>query len=100
MDPELKELVRQNLELSKETNNLLKKMHNTQRWGRIFRAFYWLIIIGLSLGVFYYLQGPLGQLLGTYKSLLGGVDKIQKGASSLPDSQTINSLLEKFNLSQ
>ncbi|OGZ04489.1 MAG: hypothetical protein A2648_01465 [Candidatus Lloydbacteria bacterium RIFCSPHIGHO2_01_FULL_41_20] len=96
MDGELKELIKQNLELSKETNELLRKMRSTQRWGRIFRAFYWLIIIGLSLGVFYYLQGPLEQLIGTYQGLVSGVDKVQKTASSLPDSQTINSLLQKF----
>lgn len=98
MDPELKELLRRNLTISEETNNLLKKMHSAQKWGRFFRLFYWLVIIGLSLGAYYYLQGPLEQLLGTYKSLLGGVENIQKSASSLPDVNTINSLLQKFNL--
>ena len=96
MDPELSSLIKENLRLSRETNELLQKMHRAQKWGRIFKAFYWLVIVGLSLGVYYYLQGPLEELLGTYKSLLGGVDKIQKSASSLPDSQTINSLLQKF----
>ena len=96
MDEELNSLVKENLRLTKETNELLHKMNNAQRWGRFFKIFYWMVILGLSFGVYYYLQGPLEQLLGTYKGLIGGVDKIQKSASSLPDSQTINSLLEKF----
>ncbi|MEK7582032.1 MAG: hypothetical protein AAB488_01730 [Patescibacteria group bacterium] len=100
MEQELKELLKRNLAVSEETNGLLKKMHSAQKWGRIFRFFYWFIIISLSVGVYYYLKGPLEQLLGTYKSLLSGVDKVQKSASSLPDVSTINSLLEKFNLSQ
>ncbi len=100
MDPELKELLRRNLAISEETNNLLKKMHSAQKWGRFFRLFYWLVIISLSLGAYYYLQGPLEQLLGTYKSLLDGVENVQKSASSLPDVNAVNSLLQKLRLPQ
>lgn len=94
MDPELKEFLKRNLAVSLENNEILKKMRGAQRWARAFSFFYWLIIIGLSVGVYYYLQGPLQQLLGTYKGLLGGVENVQKSASSLPDVNFINSLLK------
>ncbi len=98
MDPELNSSVKENLRLTREISELLHKMNNAQKWGRFFRIFYWLVIIGFSVGVYYYLQGPLEQLLGTYKGLLDSVEKVQKGASSLPDVNMINSLLEKFKL--
>lgn len=98
MDSELKELIKQNLAISRETNELLHKINTAQKWARFFRIFYWLVIIGLSLGLYYYLQGPLEQLLGSYKGLIDGVDKVQKSASSLPDSNTINSLLQKLHV--
>ena len=75
-------------------------MHGAQRWGRIFKTFYWLIIIGLSVGVYYYLQGPLEALLGTYKGLLSGVENVQKSAQQLPDVSALKSLLDKLNIGQ
>ena len=96
MDDELRALLKRNLAVSEETNGLLKKMYSAQKWGRIFRVFYWLIIIGLSLGVFYYLQGPLEQLIGTYQGLIEGVENVQKTTGSLPDSNSINSFLRNF----
>ena len=73
MDPDIKNLLEENLKLSKKNNELLIKIHNVQRWSQISRIFYWLIIIGVSFGAFYFIQPYIGNLLNVYT---GGVSDI------------------------
>lgn len=96
MDPELKALVKENLKLARETHDLVEKMHSAQKWGRFFRILYWVILIGISVGAFYFLQGPLMQLIDTYQGLLGGIEKAQQGVNSIPDLGAIQEILKKF----
>ena len=53
---ELKELVRQAVALGEENNSLLRKMRRAEKWSSFFRFIYWIIIIGLSVGAFYFIQ--------------------------------------------
>lgn len=85
MDPELKKLTRENLELTKENNEILKKMHRGAVWGRVFRVLYWVIVLGAMFGAYYILQPFLDSLLDAYTSLMGGVESIQSISDSLPD---------------
>jgi len=71
MDPELKILVKENLEVAKENNLALKKILGYLRWSRGLGALKWFLIIGSTVGVFYYFQPLLAQVLGTYSELLG-----------------------------
>lgn len=96
MDPETKRLLQENLALSKETNELLKKMVSAQRWGRVFHLLYWVLIIGGSVGVYYWLQPFLGPILGNYDSIMNGLDKVQQTSQSIQDSSPINSILDRF----
>ena len=66
MDPDIKNLLEENLRLSKENNELLLKVRRVQRWSQISRIFYWIIIIGISFGAFYFIQPYIGNLLNVY----------------------------------
>lgn len=100
MDPETKHLLEQNLALSKENNELIKKMLSSQRWGRAFRIIYWMLIIGGSIGVYYWMQPILGTVLGNYDSIMKSLDSVQQNTQSLPDSSALNSFLDKFKQGQ
>ena len=56
MDPEDKKIIRENLEISKDNRKMLKKIRRGMVFGGIVRVIYWIIIIGASLGTYYYLQ--------------------------------------------
>ncbi|MEA2112921.1 MAG: hypothetical protein U9P50_03040 [Patescibacteria group bacterium] len=56
MDPEDKRIIRKNLELAKENQEILRKMRRGQFLGNITRILYWVIIIGASFGTYYFLQ--------------------------------------------
>ncbi|MFA6251507.1 MAG: hypothetical protein WC603_02690 [Candidatus Paceibacterota bacterium] len=66
MDPEVKNLLEENLKLSKENNELLLKIRSIQRWQQITRIFYWVAIIGVSFGALYYLKPYLGNVMNLY----------------------------------
>jgi len=65
-DPKLDEIYR----LVKENNETLQKMRRSQKWSNIFRLFYWIIVLGLGVGVYVYLEPYLKGVLDTYGSVL------------------------------
>ena len=93
MDPNTNQLLRDILEKTEENSKLLHKMHRSILWGRAFRIFYWTLIIGGSIGAYFYLSPYLQTLFDTYQSLLTGVEKINTTAGQAPD---IGALLKKF----
>ena len=61
MDPELKQLLEENLRLSKENNVLLLKIRNIQRWAQITKILYWFVIIAAAVGALYFIKPYLGE---------------------------------------
>jgi len=51
---EIERLLLQNLKLAKENNTYLIKVDRRQRWSRNMSAFYWLVLIVLAVGGYYY----------------------------------------------
>jgi len=89
MDPELKKLSRENLELTKENNEILKKMYRGAVWGRVFRVLYFVVILGAMFGAYYVLQPFVDSLMDAYTSLMGGVESVQNISESLPDFSSL-----------
>jgi len=88
MEQDLKELLQANLEISKENNKILRKMRGAQRWAQITRVIYYLIIAGLAVGAFYYIQPYIQKFL----EIIPGFSKMLNG---LPDFSALNNLLPK-----
>ncbi|MBI4118269.1 MAG: hypothetical protein HY455_01900 [Parcubacteria group bacterium] len=55
------------------------------KWSKFFRSLYWLLIIGTSVGAFYYLQPYVEQMQEAYVLLRSGVGGIQEIGNKLPD---------------
>jgi hypothetical protein len=66
MDPETKQLLRENLDIAKENNVMLKRIARSQKWAHISRFLYWGIIIFSSIGAYYFVKPFLGNLLNVY----------------------------------
>ena len=82
MDSEIRELVKESVEISRENNVLLEKLVWHQKVSSWLSYLKWIIIIGSTVGALYYLQPMMDNLLGQYKELLGTVSDIS--VSSLP----------------
>jgi len=68
MDPEGKRLLEETFELEQDNNKMLRSMRRSLLWGRVMTVVYWLIIIGISVGAFYFLQPYLNKLMSVYGS--------------------------------
>ena len=77
MTPEEKKLLEQIADLSEENNRLLRKIRNTGRWSLAYNLIYWIVIIGISLGAYYYIQPYIDQLQGVYSGAKGTVKDVQ-----------------------
>jgi hypothetical protein len=68
-EDDLKNLLQKNLEVSQESLKILKKINRARIIGNIFTFLKWMIIIGASIGIYYYIQPYLGKLTDLWKQL-------------------------------
>jgi hypothetical protein len=78
MPPEEKELLEKSVVLAEDNNKILRSMRNSMRWGRIMTVVYWILIIGISVGAFYFLQPYVDQVIKTYGSFSNFVRNLGK----------------------
>ncbi len=71
MDPELKDMIRKNLELSAENNKMLHSIKRGMFWGKIMRIVYWVIILGVGVGLYYYIEPYVDSAVGAYGDVKG-----------------------------
>ena len=85
MTPEERQLLIQTHRMTEENNKLLRKMHRAALWGRIFHFLYWSIIIGLSIGAYYFIQPYVDQVKGVYTGVQSDVSNVKSMANQLGD---------------
>ncbi|KKP55986.1 MAG: hypothetical protein UR80_C0047G0005 [Parcubacteria group bacterium GW2011_GWB1_35_5] len=71
MNPEEKEILKKTLELSQENNNMLHSIRRGMFWGRVMRVIYWVVIIGVGIGVYYYIEPYLNGAIDAYGNVKG-----------------------------
>jgi len=78
MDTEDKKLLKKNLRLSEENHEMLTRLQRNMRWSRGLRIIYWLVIIGGSFGVYYFIQPVVDNM----RELIGGVQTGGEGITN------------------
>jgi len=98
MDGDVKNLLEENLKLSKQNNELLVKMDKAQRWARTMRYIYWALIIFISIGGYYLIQPYLGNLLNIYTGGVSGINEAESITNTLKSKQLeMKDLLRALN---
>lgn len=72
------------VKLTEENNKLLHKMWRATRLAGFVRVFYWILVIGVSIGSFYYLQPYIDQLLKVYGGLNDSISSFQTLVGHVP----------------
>ena len=85
MTPEERSLLERTYAFAKENNELLCSMRRRARIGTILRIFYWVIIIGASLGAYYLIQPYMEFLKGVGGQMGNNVDTIKEFSQSFVD---------------
>lgn len=70
MDPEIRDLLKKNLELAEDNKVTLERLLRYQKLGQFFSVLKWLVIILSAVGAFYYLQPIIDSMWGTYNEMI------------------------------
>lgn len=76
MTPEEKSLLERTYKIVEDNNTILRGIRRANRISAGIRIFYWLVIIGATLGLFYYMQPYIDTMFDL-------VDEAQKSIQSL-----------------
>ena len=78
MDDEDRKLLREVLEISRENRKKINRLYRSFWWSKVGRLFYWLVIIGITLGSFYYLQPYVDKLREAFSAVESQLDSVQQ----------------------
>ncbi|MDB5259380.1 MAG: protein of unknown function with transrane region [Candidatus Taylorbacteria bacterium] len=81
MTPEERNLLERTLKVSEENNDILKSIRRSNRISTVLRVLYWIVIIGLSFGAYYFIQPYIEQVSGLYNEAQQSIDNV-KGVTS------------------
>ncbi len=70
------------LELTEENNQIIKKMHRSQKIQNIFRNIYWVIILATAFGAYYFLQKYFNNIFSDYQNIKNTLYLLDKNATS------------------
>ena len=84
-DTEDRKMIKRTLALAEENNKILKKLHRSLKWSRFFRMIYWLVVLGITLGAYYYIQPYIDNTVSLFDSIKQTLGQIH----SAPASETI-----------
>ena len=88
MDPESKELLQATFKLAEENNKLLHKVRGVQKRATLWTVARYVLIIGIALGSFYFIEPYLIKIMDLYSSVSGIQQKM--------DNNSLQNLLKKF----
>ena len=77
MHEDVSELVRRNIELTKENNRLLHSIRRAAWWGTFFKVLWMAIIIGVPVLLYYYFLQPY------YRGLSAGYQQFQEQSGGI-----------------
>ncbi len=75
MDEEIKKIIQENLEISKESLKILKGFKREKQIAFVFKIIYWLIILILLVNVYNFLKPYIDK----FQNLWQTIEKIQSG---------------------
>lgn len=77
MDYQDKQFMDRLMATVEENNRILHRLQRNARFARLWHVFYWLIVIGISVGAFYFLQPYIDQLISTYKGIQSEIENVR-----------------------
>lgn len=88
MDQDLEQRLRNIEKMVSDNNRMLTKMRRAQRNAAFMRLLYWLVIIGLAIMAWYYIQPYLVSVTNEYNTLTGKGSTDTSGLMNLIDQYT------------
>ncbi|MEA4910766.1 hypothetical protein SDC9_07738 [bioreactor metagenome] len=74
------------LELAEENNKMLRKMRRNQKIAGLLKFVYWVIILGILFGAYYFLQPYITSFNKNLQSLQNTLSSISSTTNNLPNN--------------
>lgn len=81
MEPEDKKMLEKIYELTEENNEIIRKVRSTQKRVFLFQIIRWFLIIGISIGAFYFLQPYVDNFQYFLEDTSATIDRIKNFGS-------------------
>lgn len=85
MTPEEKSLLERTYYIADENNKMLRSIKRSGQIALAMRVFYWVIIIGVSFGAYYFIEPYIDTLTSVYGAGINSPNSVQSAADSLKD---------------
>lgn len=82
-DQDLQHLLNENLRLAKENHRMLTKLYKYQRWQKASKLLYWIALIAVALGAYYYVKPYIQRVQNTYSDITASLEKAGNTANSI-----------------
>ena len=89
MTPEERSLLERTAALAEENNKILRSMQRKARWQAAFQIGYWVIIIALTFGAFYFIQPYINSLMGALSQANGTGTSTSQSQSMIQELQSV-----------
>ena len=83
MEDSDRKLLEEVLKLSRENQRMIKRMYRSQWWSRVWKSLYWLIILGITFGSFYFLKPYIDTIMDLLGKTSSTLDAVQKATGTL-----------------
>lgn len=77
MTPEERALLQNIAKNVEENNEMLHAIRRAQKWATVWRAIYWIVIVGSAVGAYWIIQPYIDQLLGVYSGAQSNLDTVK-----------------------
>jgi len=83
MNPEERKLLQNTFNLAEENNKMLHKVRGVQKRQVLFSVLKWIIIIGITVGAFYFLEPYVQQLQSLIEKTGVNIDQLKNLSNTL-----------------
>jgi hypothetical protein len=83
MDPEYMRRLDRIEEMVEENRDILRKLNRARKIGIATRIIYWIFVLALAFGAYYYIEPYVGDLMQFYKNVKSNVEKVSKTSQNL-----------------
>jgi len=88
MDRDIQEEVHETLELAQENNRILRSIQRARLWGIAFNVLKWVIIIGSSIGLYYYFEPQINSLMDAWDMAAGMIESTKSQLNAINSALT------------
>ena len=84
MTPEERELLTQSIKLAEENNKMLRGLRLRARISSFLRIIYWLIILGITFGAYYFIEPYVNSMIKSYNDIKSNVENVKNVTTNIP----------------